>query len=134
MKTKKRSVILLIASILSTGYLAYILIIFAGAFAGSSPEEQIGAALATAILLPHLIAVALGSLFCWLGFGFENKWLALVGAILFCAALVLFFWNFYFTVPLIVLAFIGFVCQGKLRITLSGVSAVAANVNDTKAE
>ncbi len=110
----KRSVILLITAILSTAYFIYLIAYFGNAIGGSTGDEQLGAAIATALVLPHMIVVVLGAIFCWLGYFLRKKGFALVGAILFCVALALFVWYFMFTIPLLVLGFIGYANQGKL--------------------
>jgi hypothetical protein len=118
----KRSVILLITAILSTAYFIYLIVYFGGAVGGSTGDVQLGAAIATALVMPHMIVVVLGAIFCWLGYFLRKKAFALVGAILFCVALALFFMYFMFTVPLIILGFIAMpikVSYAKCRSALS---------------
>jgi hypothetical protein len=113
MKTK-RSILLLITSILSTAYFIYLITYFGGAIGSTTGSEQAGAALATALVLPHMILIAVGALFSWLGFFIRMKGFALVGAISFTVALVVFLPYFMFSAPLLILGFISFANQNKL--------------------
>lgn len=70
--------------------------------------------MATVLLTPHIIMVTLGAIFSWLGFGTKKSWSVLVAAILFSIATVLFIPYAFFTIPLIVLGFIGYSLQKKL--------------------
>ena len=90
------------------------IIYFAGSTSSEDAAEAIGGAIATAIVMPHMIVMAIGAIFTWIGFGLMKSWGALVGAMLYCVGLVLFPLYFMFTVPLIILGFVGFAKQRKL--------------------
>ncbi len=110
----KRSIILLITSILSTAYFIYLIVYFGSAIGTTTGSEQAGAALATALVLPHIILIAVGAIFSWLGFFLRMKGLTLVGAIFFTIALFVFLPYFMFSAPLLILGFISFANQNKL--------------------
>ena len=111
---ENRSKVLFVCAVLSAIYVVYLIVYFAGAASSEDAAEAIGGAIATALVMPHMIVMALGAIFTWIGFCFRKNWGALVGAILYCVGLVLFPLYFMFTVPLIILGFVGFSKQKKL--------------------
>ncbi|MCI9585042.1 MAG: hypothetical protein HFH45_00155 [Bacilli bacterium] len=111
---EKRSKVLFVCAILVTLYIIYLITYFAGATASEDDIEAIGGAIATALVIPHMMVMALGAIFSWLGFGLKKTWGALVGAILYCVGLVLFPLYFMFTIPLIILGFVGYSNEKKL--------------------
>lgn len=76
--------------------------------------EEIGGAIATALVTPHMVVVGIGAIFSWLGFFLKKSWGALVGAILYCVGALLFLVYAIFCIPLIVLGFVGYSKQKKL--------------------
>lgn len=112
---EKRSKVLFVCAILATIYVIYLITYFAGATNSEDAAEAIGGAIATVIVIPHLIVMILGTIFAWLGFILRKNWGALVGAILYCVGLILFPPYFIFTIPLIILGFVGFSKQKKLN-------------------
>lgn len=112
---KTRSKVLCVTAVLSTLYAIYLMVYIMGAGAGSDTAEQIGTAIGIAIMMPHLILMGLGAIFTCVGFGLAKSWGALVGAILFSVGLLLMPLYFMFTVPLIVLGFVGFSNQKKSK-------------------
>jgi amino acid transporter len=111
----KRSILLLITSILATAYFIYLIAYFGSAIGSTTGSAQAGAALATALVLPHIVLIAVGAIFSWLGFFLRIKGLTLVGAILFTIALFVFLPYFMFSAPLLILGFISFANQNKLN-------------------
>lgn len=106
---QKLSKLLLISFILGALYLVYSLFYWAGAVgSGSDAAEQIGAGLATVIVMPHLICTALAVIFNGLGLFLRKRGFALTGAILYTVALVLFPVYFMFVIIEMVLSYIGF--------------------------
>ncbi|HHW45605.1 MAG TPA: hypothetical protein GXX17_01675 [Clostridiales bacterium] len=107
MKTK-RSVSLLISGILALAYLIYIISYFKGNMAGAETgEEFLGGTIATALVTPHIVFVALAFIFNCIGY-FANKfWAALTGGILYVVGGLLFILYFLFVVPSIILSFVG---------------------------
>ena len=112
---EKRSKVLFVCAVLATIYVVYLITYFAGATTSEDAGEALGGAIATALVMPHMIVMVLGAIFTWLGFGLAKTWGALVGAILYCVGLVLFPIYFIFTIPLIILGFAGFAKQKKLN-------------------
>lgn len=112
---EKRSKVLFICALLATIYVIYLIAYFTGATTSSDSAEALGGAIATAIIMPHLVLNALGAIFNWIGVLFQKNWGALTGSILYSVGLVLFPLYFMFSVPLIVLGFVGFTKQKKLN-------------------
>ena len=112
---KKRSIVLLIATVLATAYSIYLFCYFVGNTASSSGAEALGGAIATALVTPHAIMFLIGAVFGWLGFLLKQSWAALVAGILYSVGGVLFPLYFMFSVPILVLGFIGFAKQKKIN-------------------
>ncbi len=111
---KKLSKCLLISFILGALYLIYSLFYWSGAASsGTSAAEQIGAGLATAIVMPHLVATAIAVIFNGLGLFMHKRGFALTGAILYTVALVLFPVYFMFVIIQMILSYIGFAKMPK---------------------
>lgn len=109
----KRSKLLLIAAILGTAYAIYLVTYFMGAVGETSGAEQVGAGLATALVMPHMAFVWLAVIFNWLGFALKAKWAALVAGILYAVAIVLFFMYFMFVIVEMILCFVGYAKMKK---------------------
>ena len=111
---QKLSKCLLISFILGVAYLIYSIFYWTGAVSGSaSTAEQVGAGLATAIVMPHLIFTALALIFNALGLFMRKRGFALTGAILYTVALVLFPVYFMFVIIEMILSYIGFAKMKK---------------------
>ena len=105
---RKRSVVLLISGILGAIYSVYIVAYFTGAIGSSTGAEQVGAAIATTIIMPHMVATVLATIFNIVGWAMNMKWFALVGAILYAVACILFPLYFFFVIIQMILSFVGF--------------------------
>ena len=105
---KKRSVALFIGTVIATIYAIYLVSYFSGVTNSASTSEQIGGAIATALVTPHMVCVWLGVIFGWLGFILIKPWAALVSAILYVIAAVLFLMYTLFLLPSIILGFVGY--------------------------
>ncbi len=93
----------------------------AGVAAGSNDAgEAIGAGLATALVLPHVLVTFLATIFAIIGFFVRGKGLILTGAILFASAALFFLPYAPFLIPSIVLGFVGFANQKKINKARSG--------------
>lgn len=112
---KKRSVWLLVATILSTAYSIYLVMYFSGAVANSSGSEQVGGAIATALATPHMIVFIVGAIFGWIGYFARKTWAALVAAILYSVATLFFLVYAMFGIPILICGFIGFANQRKIN-------------------
>lgn len=113
---RQRSIMLIIATILSTLYAAYLFIYFIGGTANASSDtEAIGGAIATALVTPHAVMFLIGAIFGWLGVFLKKTWAALVAAILYSVGTVLFLAYIMFGAPLLIFGFIGYANQKKLN-------------------
>ena len=112
---KKRSLLLLITTVLATAYTIYLFVYFGGAVSGSEGAEQVGAAIASALVMPHGIMMGVGAVFGWLGYALKASWGALVAAILYAVGMVLFIAYAMFALPIMVLGFISYTNQKKLN-------------------
>ncbi len=114
MEQNKRSVILLVSWIIGLAYAVYLVSYFSGSIAGASDAaEAIGTGIATALVMPHMIVVALAVLFNILGWACRLRWSALTGAILYAVAMVLFPLYALFVLVEMILSFVGFAKMKK---------------------
>ena len=114
MKKQKLSKLLLVSFIIGILYLGYSAAYWTGAITTSGePAEQVGGALATAIVAPHLIATTFAVLFNCLGLFMRSRGFALAGAILYTVAIVLFPMYFMFVTIEAILSYIGFAKMKK---------------------
>ncbi len=112
---KNRSKALFVAALLATIYVIYLVFYFGGAITSDDSVEAIGGAIATALVMPHMIITGLGAVFSWIGFGSRKTWAALVGAILYCVGGLLFLIYIMFSIPLIILGFVGYSKQKMIN-------------------
>ena len=113
---KQRSKTLFIATTLATIYVVYLISYFFGSTMSSSDAtEAIGGAIATALVMPHMIMFFIGAIFGWLGYLGKLSWSALVAAILYSVGAVMFIAYFMFAVPILVLGFVGYSKQKKIN-------------------
>ena len=113
-KQQKKNILLIIALIIGAAYLIYSLVYWFGAASGdSSSAEQAGAAIATVLVMPHLLMTFLAVVFNALGVFMNKRGFALTGAILYAVAMVLFPAYFMFVVVEMVLSFIAFAQMKK---------------------
>ena len=112
---KKRSITLLIATILATAYVIYLFCYFLGTLANADGTEFIGSSIATALVAPHIFLFMLGAFFGWLGFILRKTWAALTAAILYSVGTLCFLLYAMFGVPILVLGYIGYALQMKIN-------------------
>jgi len=113
---KNRSKTAFIAAVLGVAYAIYSVVYWSGASAGVTDDaEAIGAALATVLVLPHMLLTVLASIFAVIGFFIRKPGLILTGAILFAVAAALFLLYAVFLIPSIVLGFVGYSKQKKIN-------------------
>lgn len=111
---KKRSVLLLIAGIIGIAYIIYSIAYWSGANTGTGDAaEAIGAGIATALVMPHLVCTGVAVIFNVLAWAMNNRPFALVAGILYAVALVMFFAYFMFVIIEMVLCFVAFARMKK---------------------
>ncbi len=109
----KKSKLLLIAGIIGTAYAIYLVSYFLSINDASiSSSEQLGATLATALVMPHMAIVWIAVIFNWLGFFLNARWGALVAGVLYAVAILFFFLYFMFVIVEMILCFVAF---GKMK-------------------
>lgn len=110
----KRSKLLLVAGILGTLYLVYLITYFAGGLASSSSNtEVIAGGIATAVVMPHMVCVGIAVIFNWLGWAMKARWAALVAGILYAVSMVCMFIYAMFVVVQMILCFVAFAKMKK---------------------
>lgn len=112
---KGRSKALFVCAILATMYSLYLIIYFFSTMMVDDSLEALGGAIATTLVTPHMVLMTLGAIFSWLGFFLRKSWGALVGAILYCVAALVFMIYGMFCIPMIVLGFVGYVNQKNME-------------------
>lgn len=104
----RKSKLLLVSWILGALYFVYIVAYLTGALSSSTGAEQAGAAIASAILFPHMLAVGLAVLFNILGWSMCGRGFALTGGILYAVSIILFPLYFFFVIIQMILSFVGY--------------------------
>lgn len=110
---KSRSKILFLATALATAYAVYLFSYFFGGVAGADGAEAVGGAIATALVLPHMLMFVIGAVFGWIGVLAKASWSALVAAILYAVGTLCFLMYAMFGIPILVLGFVGYAKQKK---------------------
>lgn len=108
----KRSKLLLAAAILGSLYGIYLLTYFTGVNSSAEGVEAIGAGIATALVMPHMVCVLIAVIFNWLGFALKARWAALVAGIMYAVSMVLMFLYAFFVLLQMIFCFIAF---GKMN-------------------
>ena len=112
---KKRSKMLLISTLLATAYAIYLICYFVGGTASADGTEALAGAIATALVMPHMILFSIGAIFGWLGVFLKKSWSALVAAILYSVGTLFFLAYVMFGAPILILGFIGYAKQKKIN-------------------
>ena len=103
----KRSVLLLVSGIIGIAYLIYIISYFA-----SASTTNAGGAIATALVMPHMICVLVAVVFNVLGWVLRARWAALVAGIMYSVSAVLMLIYAPFVLVELILCFVAF---GKMK-------------------
>ncbi|MCD4712880.1 MAG: benzylsuccinate synthase, partial [Clostridiales bacterium] len=103
---KNRSKVLFVANFLGALYAIYLMAHFIGVVGSTEGAEQVGAGLATALIMPHFVMILLSVIFGMLGFFLRKDGFNLTSGILYCVATAVFLFYFMFTLPLVILAFV----------------------------
>ncbi|MBQ1505313.1 MAG: hypothetical protein IIZ48_00925 [Erysipelotrichales bacterium] len=109
----KRNKLLLIAGILSLAYVIYLISYFSKGVTESGGTEAIGAGLATMMVTPHMIVVALAMLFNWIGFFLKARWAALTSGILYAVGMALMIVYAMFVIIQMILSFVAYAQMKK---------------------
>lgn len=116
-KTKEKSygfIPLLISAGIGMFYICFSIPYWINATAGmSDPFEALGAGIATALVVPHLICVVLAVIFNAVAACMMKPGFALTGGILYAVAMVLFLPYFMFVIVEMILSFVGFARMKK---------------------
>lgn len=105
----RKSRLLLVALILGVAYGLYSLVYWSGASSASgSSAEAAGAAIATVLVMPHLVCTLVAVIFNALGYFLVKPAFALVAGILYAVAMVLFPTYFFFVIIQMVLCFVAY--------------------------
>lgn len=86
---------------------------------GCDSTEQAGAAIATMLVTPHIILIALATIFMCLSFFLKKPGFTLTGAILYVVGGILFIPYIFFVIPSLILGFIGYSKQKKINEALN---------------
>lgn len=109
---KGRSKVMFVSALLGTLYAFYLISYFFGAVDSTDGAEQLGSAIAAAVVLPHLTLLVLAVIFNWVGFFMNKGWAAITCGILYSVSGVVFLLYIFFEIPMIVLSFVGI---GKIK-------------------
>ena len=104
---KKLNVCLLISFIIGVAYLIYSIVYWSGV-GDATGAEAAGGAIALALVTPHLVCTGVAVIFNGLGLFLKKPAFALVGAILYAVAMVLFIGYFMFVIIEMILSFVGY--------------------------
>ncbi len=114
---EKRSKVLFVSAVLAVIYSIYLVTYFLGVnSSATSDTEIIGGALATAMVMPHMALMVIGSIFSVLGFFKRKPGFALAAAILITVAAVLFMLYAMFALPIAILGYVGYSKQKKINL------------------
>ena len=106
MKSKGK-ILMFIAAVLTIAYLIYS-VSYWGTIETGSDAEAVGAGIAAALVLPHLVVTVIAFIFNALGFIMHHRGFALTSAILYAVAAVLFPAYFMFVIVQMILMFVAF--------------------------
>lgn len=104
----KKSKLLLAAGIIGTLYLIYLISYFTNAVSSTDGAEAIGAGIATALVMPHMVCVIIAVIFNWLGWAFKARWGALVAGIMYAVSMVCMFLYAIFVLLEMIFCFVAF--------------------------
>jgi len=116
----RRSKAAFFAALIGLLYGIYLISYWSGTLATAEDDaEVIGAGIATALVLPHMLITWLAVIFGIIGFFTRKAGLLLTAAILYCVGALFFLLYAAFLIPSIVLGFIGYSVQKKINTSAS---------------
>jgi hypothetical protein len=108
------------ATLVAVAYGIYAIVYWVGTNTSTTDDaEAIGAGIATALVLPHLLVTWLGIVFGLIGLFTRKTGFQLTAAILYSVGAVLFIIYAIFLLPSIVLGFVGYSSQKKINASSS---------------
>lgn len=112
---EKKSKLLLVSWIIGALYLVYLISYIggAGSAAGTDSAEALGTAIGLALIVPHLLFVALAVIFNILGWAMNKRGFALTGGILYAVSILMMPIYFMFVLIEMILSFVGFAKMKK---------------------
>ena len=116
----RRSKAAFFAALIGLLYGIYLISYWSGTLATAEDDaELIGAGIATALVLPHMLITWLAVIFGIIGFFNRKAGLLLTAAILYCVGALFFLLYAAFLIPSIVMGFIGYSVQKKINASAS---------------
>ena len=119
---KFRSKVMFSSAVIGSLYMFYIMSYFFNGVGSTEGVEQVGTAIATALVLPHMMLLVLAVIFNWVGFFQNKKWAAITCGILYSVSGVVFLLYIVFEIPMIILSFVGIGKINKIEIKKNQVS------------
>ncbi len=110
---KKKNIWLLLAALIGTVYLIYIIYHCVSTMFSSDSSESLAGGLASLMLAPHIGLVLIAVIFNWIGYLFKLNWAALTAAICYGVAMVVFMLYFMFVILEMIFCFIGYAQMKK---------------------
>ena len=114
--SKKRSTVLLIASIVATVCFIYVYNYMSQTASGINSKDAataLGTGIALSMATPSVIMSGLGTVFAWLGYFCRTRGFALTAGILFAVAIALMFPWFMFNIVQMILCFVAYAKMKK---------------------
>ena len=115
MNLKTKSKWMIISMVLNIIYTGSLINNFFGSVITTTGSEQIGAALATTIVLPYMIFFCLGTIFSIVGVITEKNWACITACVLVFITSIVFIFYAMISIPLGIIALIGCICQNKIN-------------------
>ena len=110
---KNRSKTLIISMVLGVAYSIFIMSYFFDVTMNGNGMDFVAGSIASAIVFPHMIASIAGAVFSIVAVLINKRWCALVAFIMYYVASLLFIMYAIFTLPIAIIATIGYVRMKK---------------------
>ena len=110
---KNRSKTLIISMVLGVAYSIYLMSYFYNITICGSGMDFIAGSIASAMVLPHMLATIAGAVFSVVAVIINKRWSAMVAFIMYYVASLLFIMYAIFTLPIAIIATIGYVRMKK---------------------
>ena len=110
---KNRSKTLIISMVLGVAYSIYLMSYFYDVTMNGNGMDFIAGGIASAMVLPHMLATIAGASFSVVAVLINKRWSAMVAFIMYYVASLLFIMYAIFTLPIAIIATIGYVRMKK---------------------